>query len=97
MSEASAGLPGAGDTAVRSRLQQERVERDFTHHPPTSTAVSIHHEYWREEFKTLASQIVKHLPFTRERSEAITQLEVVLFWVNACVAREQVEMPGWKE
>lgn len=65
------------------------IEKRFTYHAPVqgsdqvSRYVSI-----REGAKTLAYAIAKHVHAGREQSLALTNLEQVVFWANAGIARE---------
>ena len=43
----------------------------------------------RAKVKTLANHINKHVPASREKSLALTNLEQTLFWSNAAIARHQ--------
>lgn len=90
MSEASGGIPGAGDRARQVALDLERVNRDFNWHPASRPSVADNHDAWREDFRSLAQKLVTSFKPSRERSLALTHLEEVMFWVNAAIARDQV-------
>lgn len=63
----------------------ERIERDFTYHPPTQDNQWLFAEM-RTRAKKLALWIDNHLEDSREKSLAITKLEEAVFWVNAGIA-----------
>jgi len=67
----------------------ERVEHDFTLHPPTTPAVAEQMDALRAETKKLAHLIVDKTPGCREQSLALTKLEEALFYAIAAVARGQ--------
>lgn len=69
----------------------ERVEHDFTLHPPVSPDVAGQMDSLRDHFKDLAHAIVNVCPFSRERSTALTRLEETMFHAIASIARNQPE------
>jgi len=64
----------------------ERIERDFTYHPPKPNQVPKY-EQVRAQAMTLASIMAIQAPESRELSLAITKLEEAVMWFNAAVAR----------
>lgn len=65
---------------------RERVERDFTYHPPKPEQQSKYAAI-RDKAKELALLIVDLTPESREQSLAITSLEDVVAKANAAIAR----------
>lgn len=65
-----------------------RIERDFTYHPPKGDQQS-RYEYLRHRAKTLAGDIVRNTPVSREQSLALTSLEEAVMWANAAIARNE--------
>lgn len=66
----------------------DRIERDFTYHPPNTDTVPKY-----DRIRTYASKYAQMLsltcPESRELSLAITKLEEVVMWANAAVARNK--------
>jgi hypothetical protein len=60
----------------------------FQHHSPTSNARRRAHEMVRDECLRLAKAIDELMPHCREKSTAMTNLEQVMFWANAGIARQ---------
>ena len=67
---------------------KERLESDFTYHPPKEESKPIFVEA-REKAKDFALWINDNYPHCRERSLALTKLEEVVMWANAGLARNQ--------
>lgn len=67
---------------------KERIESDFTYHPPKEESKPIFVEA-RERVKELAHWINEHYPNGREKSLALTKLEEAVMWANAGLARHQ--------
>ena len=65
----------------------DRVEHDFTLHPPATPAVGEKMDAIRAEFKALALLVVDALPAGREQSTALTKLEEALYFAIAAIAR----------
>lgn len=65
----------------------ERVDHDFTLHPPATPAVAEKMDALRAEFKSLALLVVDALPICREQSTALTKLEEALYFAIAAIAR----------
>ena len=66
----------------------ERLERDFTYHSPKGDQPE-RYQFLRDEAKTLATNICKLTPPSREQSLALTHLEEAIFWANASIARNE--------
>lgn len=62
------------------------LQKRSKYHPPTDEAKELH-EYNREMYLQYATFIVDSIPDSREASIAQTNLEQVMFWVNAAIAR----------
>jgi hypothetical protein len=62
----------------------------FDYHPPKDEATRTAHEQVRGKCLELAEFINDTLPDGREKSTAITNLEQVMMWSNAGIARPQL-------
>ncbi len=80
------------DVVVRNLTedQKERLENNFTYHPPFGDLPS-RYEIIRGEAKTLAYTFCQRAPESRELSLALTKLEEAVMWVNAAIARNEKE------
>lgn len=67
------------------------IDDRFDFHPPSSDEVTNAHEQARQKCKELADWINETLPDGRDKSSAITSLEVTMFWTNAGIARTQLK------
>lgn len=67
----------------------DRIENDFTLHPPADPYIAAKMDELRAECKRLAHFIDDNVPDSREKSTAITKLEEVTFHAIAGVARNQ--------
>ena len=65
-----------------------RIENDFAYHKPTPEKVIIHGEM-RDKCKELALYLEKNVPAGRELACALTNLEEVMMWANAGIARNE--------
>lgn len=73
---------------------QNRIENDFTYHPPFGDQVQRYARL-RDEAKTLALLILELTPSSREQSLALTNLEQSVFFANAAIARnERPQLPA---
>lgn len=72
------------------KLLVERIENDFTYHPPKGDQAQKY-EQMRSTAKKLALLMVELCPDGRERSLALTRLSETVMWANAAIARQQVE------
>jgi hypothetical protein len=67
----------------------------FTYHPPNSEDKQRAHEDVRGMCLALAHELNDRLPEGREKALAITNLEQVMFWANAAIARDNHDQrPG---
>jgi hypothetical protein len=60
----------------------------FTFHPATTKERQDQHASVREACATLADLLNGWVPEGREKSLALTNLEQVMFWANAGIARQ---------
>lgn len=74
--------------AARDKLH-ERVDRDFTNHPPESAAINEAMDLISGSFRSLAHLVVDRTPVSREQSMALSELEVAKFHAIAAIARYQ--------
>lgn len=63
----------------------------FRYHPPVTATRQQDHERVRELCWDLANQLNAMLPEGREKAVAVTNLEQVMFWANAAIARQPQE------
>jgi hypothetical protein len=66
----------------------ERIENDFTYHPPKGDQVERYSEI-RDKGKELAKMMANRVPASRELSLALTNLEQAIMWANAGIARNE--------
>jgi len=71
----------------KRRASLNRIENDFTYHPPTGAIQVNKYNSIREAGKQLAIMLANVCPESRELSIALTNLEQVMFWANASIAR----------
>jgi hypothetical protein len=64
------------------------IANRFTFHPADTAEKRFAHEDVRAHFLALAEYLNEKLPSGREKSLAITELEKVMFWANAAIARQ---------
>ncbi len=67
---------------------RERIERDFSYHPPHTFQLVRYHGI-RERALTLALYIAETTPASREQSVALTKLDEVVMFANAAIARNE--------
>lgn len=84
--EASAPIPGSGIPLTSSLT--DRLENDFTYHPPKGDQ-EARHAAIRGNGLGFAHEILQHTPESREQSLALTKLEECIFWANAAIARNE--------
>lgn len=70
----------------KSELRQ-RNRTNFQHHPPLNAEVADAHQAVRLSCMELADRLVELCPESRELSLALTNLEQVMMWANAAIAR----------
>ena len=63
------------------------IEKRFTYHSPKGKEQRF--QTLRDNAKSLAYEIRKQCPDSRERSLALTKLEEVVMWANASIARKE--------
>lgn len=66
----------------------EQLEKTFTYHAPKDDQPE-RYVLLRDKTKSLAYDIVKNTPPSREQSLAITHLEEAIFYANAAIARNE--------
>jgi hypothetical protein len=69
----------------------EDIDHRFAFHPATSDEKKDAHRSIRQGCRQLAHFINASVPDGREKSLAITQLEEVMFWGNAALARQEAK------
>lgn len=69
-------------------VEQDLMDR-FAYHPPRTEAKRMAHEDVRNMLGTIALELNGLLPEGREKALAITNLEQVMFWANAAIARAE--------
>lgn len=67
------------------------LEHRFQFHPATTEQRQREHNQVRGACLMLAQQLDAILPAGREKALALTNLEQVMFWGNAAVARQKQE------
>ena len=67
---------------------EERIESDFTYHPPKGDQTERYVEI-RDQAKNLALLMTELCPLSRELSLALTSLEGSVMWANAAIARNE--------
>lgn len=72
-----------GDTRVI-----EQIENNFVYHAPKEDQQD-RYVVLRNEAKDLAYKIMTMTPPSREQALALTNLEQVMFWANAAIARNE--------
>jgi hypothetical protein len=70
-----------------SQFSEKDLADRFNYHPPKSEERRQAHQTVREECLLLARQLNGILPDGREKALAVTNLEQVMFWANAALAR----------
>ena len=69
-------------------MAPEDLVNRFSFHPADSEVKRRAHEHVRSRCLYLAQILNEDLPEGREKSLAITNLEQVMFWANAAIARQ---------
>jgi hypothetical protein len=68
-------------------MSPEDLKNRFEYHQPPSPQVAQAHQTVRESCFALADELNDLLPEGREKSLAVTNLEQVMMWANAAIAR----------
>lgn len=76
-------------SSMTSEDLHDRIDHDFTNHPPVDPGVVDTFEILRLTFKDAAHTVVDRCPASREQSLALTNLEQGLMYAIAAVARNQ--------
>ncbi len=70
------------------KMEISDLENRFSFHPAVDENTKQEHETVRNSCLRLALDFNRILPDGREKSLAITNLEEVMFWANAAIARK---------
>lgn len=70
-------------------MKAEDIENRFVFHAASRFNSADRHEQVREGCRLLAHGLNNTLPEGREKALAITNLEQVMFWANAAIARDE--------
>jgi hypothetical protein len=70
-------------------MAPEDIANRFDFHAATTEEKRNEHTSVRQACRRLADELNERLPEGREKSLAITNLEQVMFWANAAVARQE--------
>lgn len=70
-------------------MDSEQLRARFEHHPPRDNTIVQAHEQVRANFYTLAEWVNELLPESREKSQALTALDLAAMHTNAAIARGQ--------
>jgi hypothetical protein len=76
------------DTYTKSDKVADELIKRFTYHAPKGTQNARYGEI-RDEAHKLADILVANCPESRELSLALTNLEQMVFWANAAIARNE--------
>lgn len=79
--------------APSSKLVQE-IARRFTYHAPEGDQAS-RYQHIRAMCGQIAQELAKLCPDGRELQQALNDLDNVVFWANASIAREIKEEPEY--
>lgn len=64
------------------------LDKRFTYHPPKDNQIERYQKI-REWAHHFASMLQENIPDSREKSLAMTNLEQVVMWANAAIARNE--------
>ena len=81
-------MPAQDSGIPRSASLTDRLENDFTYHPPKGNQ-QARYEDIRSQALAFAHEIARMVPESREQSLALTNLEQAVFWANAGIARNE--------
>lgn len=70
----------------KGKKMNEQIEKSFTYHPPTPAQAEYYVQI-RGQAKEFAYTIENLCPNSREKSLALTNLDQVVMWANASIAR----------
>ncbi len=73
--------------ALQRKRLHERIDNDFTYHPPKDDAQILFYANVRDRFRSLAHFLAENIPPGRELSTALTKLEEASMHANAGMAR----------
>lgn len=68
--------------------KKDQIEKAFTYHPPKADQAERYVQI-RDKAKEFALVIDDCVPDSREKSVAMTNLEQVVMWANAGIARNE--------
>ncbi len=71
-----------------SEQQKHALESNFRYHPPKDDQPERYIEI-RDIAKSMAEDLCRQCPPSRELSLAMTKLEECVFWANASIARNE--------
>jgi len=74
-------------------MKQQDLDNIFTYHKPFGSQAA-RYEMLRDVAKNFANIINIHCPESREKSLAITHLQMVIMFANASIAIHEVEPPS---
>ena len=77
-----------GNGPSRPMTLEERIERDFTYHPPKGDQPERYVKI-RDKAKELALVLAANCPQSREFSLALTKLDEVVMHANSAIARNE--------
>ena len=73
---------------VYGKTAPEELANRFTYHAPKNDQAA-RYEIIREQARTFAGRINELCPESREKALALTNLDQVVFWSNAAIARNE--------
>ena len=72
-------------------ISKEELYNRFTYHKPDEEQIK-HYDSIRSLARILAEDIVQRCPESREQSLALSRLEEAVFWANASIARNSIQV-----
>lgn len=73
-----------------TEAQYIQIDKAFTYHPPLeSLKQNDRYRYIRDNGRSLALELTKRCPPSRELALALTKLEEAVMWANAAIARNE--------
>ncbi len=79
---------GTQEQTSKNMTMQQRIENDYTYHPPKGDQ-AVRYEQLRDLAKEFALIVVDLTPPSREQSLALSNLETVVMFANAAIARNE--------